>query len=355
MSVGTRETIRVLVCSAGSDGDGIVDIELAADGTVTERTRVHATNPAFLSVHPDGKSLYTVERSAGGRLVAYRLNGGCGDLSRLNDRSSEGDAPCYVSVDATGRYAFVANYGGGTVAAFPIESDGRVGEASDVVHHEGTGPDQDRQSAPHPHAIEPGPRNRFCYAPDLGTDGIAIYRPDADTGELKAVEMGPATARAGAGPRQIAFHPTGPVCYVVDELESTVSEFRRDPESGALTAVGRTSTLPSGAELDGDNAPAAVSVHPSGRRVYVSNRGHDSIAVFAVDRASGSLERVGHESTCGETPRDIALSPGGDVLLAANQHGDSLVVFAIDGDGRLDARAELAVPKPVCVTVLDPR
>ncbi|ELZ05436.1 lactonase family protein [Natrialba asiatica] len=353
MSVRTRETIRVLVCSAGSNGDGIVDIELAADGTVTERTRVPAANPAFLSVHPDGKSLYTVERAAGGRLVAYRLNDGCGDLSRLNERSSEGAAPCYVSVDATGRYAFVANYRGGTVAAFPIESDGRVGEASDVVRHEGTGPDQDRQSAPHPHAIEPGPRNRFCYAPDLGTDRIAIYRPDADAGELKAAETEPATARAGAGPRQIAFHPTASVCYVVGELESTVSEFSRDRESGALTAVGRTSTLPS--EFGGDNAPAAVGVHPSGRWVYVSNRGHDSIAVFAVDRASGSLERIGHQSTRGETPRDIALSPGGEFLLAANQHGDSLVAFAIDGDGRLDARAELAVPKPVCVTVLDPR
>ncbi|ELY92199.1 6-phosphogluconolactonase [Natrialba taiwanensis DSM 12281] len=247
----------------------------------------------------------------------------------------------------------MANYEGGTVAVFPIDSNGRVGEASDIVHHEGTDPDQDRQSAPHPHAIEPGPRNRFCYAPDLGADRIAIYRPDADTGELRAAETEPATARAGARPRQIAFHPTAPVCYAVDELDATVSEFRRDRESGALTAVGRTSTRPP--QFGGDNAPAAVRVHPSDRWVYVSNRGHDSIAVFAVDRASGSLERVGHKSTCGETPRDITLSPGGEFLLAANQHGDSLVVFAIDGDGRLDARAELAVPKPVCVTVLDPR
>ncbi|WP_137290528.1 lactonase family protein [Natronorubrum halophilum] len=350
--MGTRQSLLAFVCSAGSDGNGIVTVQLSADGTVTERGRSPAENPLFLSIHPNGESLYAVERVDSGRLSAYRIEPGRGDLTRLNGRSSEGAAPCYVSVDAVGRYAFVANYQGGTVAAFPIESDGRLGEAADVVRHEGAGLDPERQAAPHPHSIAPGPRNRFCYAPDLGTDRIEIYRPDAESGALRTAEAGATTTRAGSGPRHIAFHPTEAICYVVNELDSTVSAFECAHETGALAEIDRASTLPPG--LDGDNAPADVHVHPSGRWVYVSNRGHDSIAVFAVDRASGHLDLVAHESTRGETPRDIALTPDGGFLIAANQHGDSIVTFAIDGGGRLEPVSELAVPKPVCISILEP-
>ncbi|WP_226482812.1 lactonase family protein [Natrinema amylolyticum] len=281
---------------------------------------------------------------------AYRIDAESGRLTRLNGRSSEGDGPCHVSVDATGRYAFVANYQGATVAAYPLADDGRLGEAADVVAHEGSGPDPERQAAPHPHAIAPGPENRFCYVPDLGTDRIEIYRPD-ESSALRPTEAEPVTARPGAGPRHIAFHPTEPYCYVVEELESTVSAYKRDPRTGGLVSIDRTSTLP--AAFDGDNESADVHVHPSGRWVYVSNRGHDSVGVFAVDAATGRLESVDHEPTRGETPRDIALAPDGSVLLACNQHGDSVVSFAIDGAGRLEFVAALDVPKPVCATFLE--
>lgn len=346
-----QDSHLAFVCSAGHSGDGVVTVRLAEDGTVTDRRQSAAMNPLFLAVHPDRETLYTVERVDGGQVSAYRIDADTGDLSRLNSRSSEGEAPCYVSVDAAGRYAFVANYRGGTVAMYPIGADGRLGEATDVVHHEGSGRDPARQAAPHPHSIVPDPADRFCYAPDLGTDRIEIYRPDAESGTLRTAEAGPVTTREGAGPRHIAFHPAESICYVVNELDSTVSAFERDGETGALTAIDRASTLPP--SVDADNEPADVHVHPSGRWVYASNRGHDSIAVFAVDRANGHLEPVAHEPTRGETPRDIALAPDGELLLAANQHGDSVVVFAIRDDGQLEARAELAVPKPVCATVLE--
>lgn len=348
----TQESSLAFVCSAGSDGDGVVAVQLAADGTVTRRGQFPAANPLFLAIHPDGETLYAVERVDGGRVSASRLDAERGVLSRRNSRSSEGAAPCYVSVDATGRYAFVANYRGGTVATFPIESDGRLGEAADTVRHEGSSLDPARQALAHPHSIAPDPKSRFCYAPDLGTDRIEIYRPDTDTGALEAAEAGPTTTRAGSGPRHIAFHPAEPLCYVVNELDSTVSAFERDRETGELTEIDRTSTLPS--EFDGDNAPADVHVHPSGRWVYASNRGHDSVAVFAVDEPSGRLRLVAHEPTRGETPRDIALAPGGEFLLATNQHGNSVVSFAIDGAGRLEPVSELAVPKPVCAKFFGP-
>ena len=304
----------------------------------------------FLAVHPDGETLYAVERVEGGRVSAYRIDSESGRLTRLNGRSSEGAGPCYVSVDATGRYAFVANYRGGTVATYPLADDGRLGPVADVVRHEGSGPDPERQAVPHPLAIAPGPANRFCYVPDLGTDRVAVYRPD-ESGALRPAAGGPATARPGAGPRHIAFHPTEPYCYVVDELESTVTAFERDPDIGALAEIGRSNTLPTA--FDGENEPADVHAHPSGRWVYVSNRGHDTVAVFAVDAATGRLEPVAHEPTCGETPRDIALDPAGEVLLASNQHGNSVVSFSIDETGRLKPVAELAVLKPVCATFLE--
>ncbi|ADB63238.1 6-phosphogluconolactonase (plasmid) [Haloterrigena turkmenica DSM 5511] len=341
---------QTFVCSAGSDGDGIVTVAVAPDGTLTERARTTAPHPMFLALRPDGETLYAVERVDGGRVSAYRIDAESGGLERLNGRSSEGAGPCYVSVDATGQYAFVANYQGGTVAAYPLADDGRLGEATDVVRHEGSGPDPERQAVPHPHAIAPGPENRFRYAPDLGTDRIEIYRAD-ESGALRPAEAGPTTVRAGAGPRHIAFHPTEPYCYVVDELESTVTAYERDAESGELAAIDRTTTLP--AAFDGTNEPADVHVHPSGRWVYVSNRGHDSVAVFAVDAATGRLELLAHEPTRGETPRDIALAPDGEVLLACNQHGDAVVSFAIDETGRLEKIAALDVPKPVCATFLE--
>ncbi|WP_255681387.1 lactonase family protein [Natrinema sp. SYSU A 869] len=325
-------------------------MEVTPDGTLTERARTPAANPMFLAVRPDSETLYAVERVDGGRVSAYRIDAESGRLTRLNGRSSEGGGPCYVSVDATGRYAFVANYQGATVAAYPIADDGRLGEAADVVRHEGSGSDPERQAAAHPHAIAPGPENRFCYVPDLGTDRIAIYRPD-ESGALRPAEAGPVTASAGAGPRHIAFHPTDPYCYVVDELDSMVSAYERDPQTGGLAAIDRSSTLP--AAFNGDNEPADVHVHPSGRWVYVSNRGHDSVAVFAVDPTTGRLEAVAHEPTRGATPRDIALAPDGEVLLASNQHGNAVVGFAIDETGRLEPIAELPVPKPVCAKFLE--
>ncbi|NUB93593.1 lactonase family protein [Haloterrigena sp. SYSU A121-1] len=341
---------QTFVCSAGSGGDGIVAAAVAPDGTLTERARTPVPEPMFLAIRPDGETLYAVERVDGGRVSAYRIDAETGGLTRLNGRSSEGGAPCYVSVDAAGRYAFVANYQGGTVAAYPLADDGRLDEVADVVAHEGSGLHSERQAAPHPHAIVPGPEHRFRYAPDLGTDRIEIYRSD-ESAALRPAESGPATARAGAGPRHIAFHPTEPYCYVVDELESTVTGYERDAETGGLAAIDRTSTLPPA--FDGTNEPADVHVHPSGRWVYVSNRGHDSVAVFAVDAVTGRLEPLAHEPTRGETPRDIALAPDGALLLASNQHGDAVASFAIDETGRLEPRAEFDVPKPVCATFLE--
>ena len=332
------------------DSGGIISYRWnQSDGTLHEVARMPAPATTYGAAHPAGTHVYTTNRVDGGVVTAYRLDNETGALTTVNRQSSEGVGPCFVSVDATGRYAFVANYTAGTVAMLPIEADGRLGEATDDVEHDGSSVDPDRQEGPHPHAIVPGPENRFVYVPDLGTDRIAIYRIDFENGTLRPADPPYTPVHEGAGPRHLDFHPTERYAYVIHELDSAITAFEYDPETGALDEIGTVETLPHDAE--GENFCADVHVHPSGAWVYGSNRGHDSIAIFEVNPESGRLRAVGHESTCGHWPRDFALDPSGRFLYAENRRSDSLVSFAVDAaTGELRATGQrLSLPEPLCL------
>ena len=309
-------------------------------------------NPSFLAVHPNGRVLYAVnEIETTGVVSAFAIARDTGALTRLNEQPSGGGAPCFVSVDKSGRALLVANYAGGSVALLPIEATGALAPAAQVVQHTGKGPNTERQEAPHAHCILPDPSNRFALAADLGADRVFVYRLDLDRKSLPHVEAGDAVMRPGAGPRHIAFHPTLPLVFVANELDSTVATLRFDSTRGTLSPQGTLSTVPAGWTGGGTNYPADIHVAASGRALYVSNRGHNSIAVFSVAGTTGALALEQVVATDGDWPRNFCLDPSGRWLLVANQRSDSIVVFARDPqNGRLTpTRQRLAIPSPVCL------
>ena len=314
-----------------------------------------AENPSFLALHPGGRFLYAASEieSFGGRaqgaIYAYAVDARDGRLTFLNARGSVGRGPCHVSVDAAGRWLLAANYHGGSVCAMPIEPDGRLAPASDFVQHTGSSVDPERQDQAHAHSINLDPRNRFAYVPDLGQDKIVIYKPDFARGALVPNAPAAVALPPGSGPRHFAFAPNANRAYAINELASTITAFDWDDESGALHAFQTISTLP--ADFAGANTTADIHVHPSGKFVYGSNRGHDSVAIFAVDESDGRLTALGHQPTLGRTPRNFAIAPSGGFLLAANQDSDTIVSFAIDADsGTLAPTGDVAeVAAPVCV------
>jgi 6-phosphogluconolactonase len=317
-------------------------------------------NPSFLTLHPNGRVLYAVNEvdkyngKASGAVSAFAIASDTGALTRRNEQPSEGGGPCFVSVDRSGRVVLVANYDGGSVALLPIEADGSVAPASQVVKHTGKGPNADRQEAAHAHCIVADPSNRFAFSADLGADRVFVYRLDVEGKSLRHVEGGDGVMRPGAGPRHIAFHPTLPLVFVANELDSTVATLRFDAERGALTPLDVHSTVP--AKWTGTNYPADIHIAPSGRALYVSNRGHNSLAVFSVS-SSGALALEQVVSTDGDWPRNFTLDPTGRWVLVANQKSGSVVVFSRDQkSGRLTpTRERIALPSPVCLRFRLPR
>src|SRR3989442_3490872 len=266
-------------------------------------------NPSFLATHPNGRVLYAVNEIDHGAVSAFTIDRATGALTRLNEQPSGGGAPCYVSVDPSGRALLVANYAGGSVALLPIQTNGALAPAASVVQHKGKGPNAERQEAPHAHCILPDPSNRFALAADLGADRVFVYHLDLEGRSLRHIEEGDAGLRPGAGPRHIAFHPTLPLVFVANELDSTVATLRFDAERGALSPLDTRSTVPAG--WTGTNYPADIHVASTGRTLYVSNRGHNSIAVFSVAESTGGgalvLDHV--VSTEGDWLRDFSLDP----------------------------------------------
>jgi 6-phosphogluconolactonase len=315
-----------------------------------------AVNPSFLTVAPQQGRLYAVNEITGehgrhGTVSAYAIDPVSGDLTYLNAQSTHGLAPCFVSLDGSGRYALVANYETGNVCVLPIEEDGRLGEATDVVQHHGSGP-HPRQAGPHAHMITPGPDGRTIFAVDLGTDQILAYHLDLERGRLGAADPPWVELSPGTGPRHLAFHPNGRFAYVISELRSTVTVFGYDNGWGTLRERQTISTLPDG--FAGDNLGAEICVAPSGRYVYASNRGHDSIAMYAVDAETGELSLLGHQPSQGVGPRYFTIDPSGTFLLVANQDSDTVVTFRVDpGSGALTATGQVTqVPTPVCLQLL---
>ena len=315
-------------------------------------------NPSFLTIHPNGRVLYAVnelekyKERASGAVSAFAIAKDTGALTRLNEQPSEGGAPCYLSVDRSAHVLLVANYVGGSVALLPIQTNGALAPAAHVVKHTGKGPNAARQDAPHAHCILADPSNRFVLAADLGLDRVFVYRLDVEGKSLRHVEGGDAVMRPGAGPRHIAFHPALPLVFVANELDSTVATLRFDAGRGALSPVATYSTVPAG--FTGTNYPADIHVALNGRTLYVSNRGHNSIAVFSVAESTGALVLEQVVSTQGDWPRNFSLDPTGRWLLVANQRSDSVVVFGCDPDnGTLTPTPQrIAIPRPVCLRFL---
>jgi 6-phosphogluconolactonase len=315
-------------------------------------------NPSFLAVSPHRRTLYAVSEvpaldgEPGGALTAFAIDAESGELTELNRTSTGSAGPCYVSVDRSGSFALAANYGGGAVTLLPIEDDGRLAAGRETVQHTGRSVHPERQQAAHPHSIVPDPTGRVALVPDLGLDRIVLYRLDAEAGKLVPARVPWVATRPGAGPRHLAFHPGGRHLFVCNELDSTVTAYAYDAEEGLPRPIQTVSSLPEG--FSGTNYPADIHVHPSGRFLYASNRGHDSIAIFAIDEASGELAAAGHQSTQGRSPRNFAIDPEGRLLLAANQNSNTIVAFAIDRErGTLEPTGAVTeVPTPVCVQFL---
>ena len=314
-----------------------------------------ANNPSFVALSPNGRTVFAVNETgqldgqATGGVRAFARRRGVERLRPLSDQPTGGADPCYVTTDRTGRFLLVANYTGGSIASFPILHDGGIGPVASFIQHEGKGPDPERQTSPHAHCIIPDPANRFVLVADLGADRIFGYVFDHHTGKLIPVAGGGATAAPGAGPRHLAFHPNGHLVYVTNELDSTVTAYRYDRATAALTAI---QTVPSVSEPVGTrNAPADIHVHPSGHFLYMSNRGHNSIAAFTIDHASGKLTPLQLTSTGGDWPRNFAIDPRGEFLLVANQRSDTITSFRIDRTrGRLTATGQhVALAAPVCL------
>ena len=311
-------------------------------------------SPSFLEIHPNGKFLYAVSQAGGtGGVSAYAIDKD-GGLKFLNQQPSGGAGPCHVSIDHVGKNVLAANYTGGSASVIPIKADGRLGEPTGFVQHEGSSLNPQRQQGPRAHSINVSPDDRFAFVADLGIDKIMIYKLDVEKGTIVANNPAFAKVKPGAGPRHFSFGPNGKYAYVINELDCTITAFAYESASGVLTEVETVTTLPEG--FEGDNTCAEVRVCPSGKFVYGSNRGHDSIVVYRVDLAKGGLSFVEHETAGIKTPRNFNIDPTGKFCLVANQSADSVVVFMIDPKtGALKpTEHKISISKPVCVRFLRP-
>jgi 6-phosphogluconolactonase len=293
--------------------------------------------------------LYAANEKGEGTVSAFSIDAKTGKLTPLNEQPSHGAGPCHIIVDETGKTVMVANYNAGSIAAYPVQKDGSLGEATARIQHQGSSVDPRRQKGPHAHHITTDPANRYALVCDLGLDKVLVYKFDPAKGSLIANEPAFASVKSGAGPRHLAFHPRGEFAYVNNEMNSTLTVFKFDKKRGTLEELQTVSTLPP--DFKGNNSTAEIEVHPSGKFVYVSNRGHDSLAGYTIDEKTGKVTSVEHTSTQGKTPRNFAIDPAGKFLLAENQGSHSIVVFRIDSKtGRLQATGEKAeVGSPVCV------
>jgi 6-phosphogluconolactonase len=336
-----------------SEGIYLYRLNLSSGELRHSGTTRSVINPSFLSLSPNARYLYAVnevDQFAGkksGAVSAFAVDQRTGMLTLLNQQPSLGGSPCYLDVDARGRFVLTANYVGGNVSVFPVQRDGSLGAVSDMKQNQGSGPNRDRQEGPHAHCIVLDSANRFAYSCDLGADKILIFRFDTRNGKLLPAEQPFVETKPGAGPRHLVIHPSGEYAFVINELHSTMTTFVRDQAKGSLKPLQTLSTLPS--NFTGANTGADIHVSADGRFVYCSNRGHDSIAIFTFNGKAG-LIAVGHEKTGGMIPRNFSIDPTGTFLLAANQKSDNIVVFQRNQEtGRLSPTAQVEVPSPVCV------
>ena len=353
----SKEVLAYIGTYTATESEGIyvyrLDQSTGALEYVSEATGVE--NPSFLAIHPEKRYLYAVNEvgqfagQSSGAVSAFSIDSETGALTFLNQQPSGGGAPCHLSVDATGQYVLTANYGGGSVCVHPIQEDGSLGEMTDFVQHEGSSVNPQRQRGPHAHSIVIEPGNSYAFAPDLGLDKVLIYQICLTEGKLTPNHQPSAQVAPGAGPRHFDFHPSRKYAYVINEIGNTVTAFTYDETDGTLNEIQTITTLPD--DFDGTSHTADVHVAPSGKFLYGSNRGHDSIVIYAIDENTGRLTYVDHEPTQGKSPRNFAIDPTGTFLFAENQGTDNIVTFRINQEtGKLSPTGHVTeVPMPVCM------
>ena len=325
-------------------------------GALTQpRFLTEAVEPAYFVIHPDGRHLYTCNSGSPGGVSAYEIDRATGQLTLLNKEPSGGGDASYVCLDQTGRFVLVANYEGGNIAVFALQPDGRIGGRTAFAQHTGSSVDPKRQTHAYAHSIIVDPTNRFALVADLGLDRLFVYRFDEKNGSLRPNDPPFATVRPGSGPRHVKFHPNGRWVYLINEMGCTVTAFNWDSAHGALTEFQTISTLP--ADFKGASTCAEIKVHPNGRFLYGSNRGHDSLAVFAIDSTTGRLAPLEYVSTRGKIPRNFTFDPTGRWILCTNHGSDNAVVFRVDATtGRLTPTGQpVSVPSPFCERFLPVR
>jgi len=352
LSFSRRELTLYIGTYTSGKSEGIYVYRLdQLTGELQRAGAVKSENPSFLAIDPGKRFLYAVNETPNGSVSSFQIDRKTGELSFLNQQSSAGADPCHVTVDSQSKSVLVANYTSGSVAALPVQRGGSLGAPVDVEQHEGSGP-REQQKGPHAHCIKLDRANRFAFAADLGNDQVMIYRFNPATGKLEPATQAAATVHPGAGPRHLTFHPDGKFLYVINELDSSLTTFKYDAARGTLTAFETVSTLPR--EFTGQSFCADVHVSKSGRFLYGSNRGHNSIVVFEIGARDGRLKLIEHVSTAGKWPRNFVIDPSGQFLLVANQHTDNVVVFRIDAQsGRLTPTGQsVEIPTPVCLQFL---
>ncbi len=315
-------------------------------------------SPSYLTVHPRGGFVYSVNRSGvipgknWGSVSAFAVDPATGKLNHLGDQPAFGAEPCHISTDSKGRLAFVSNYTTGNIVVYPVLGDGKLGTVSDAHQHTGSSVNENRQKGPHVHCSIVSPDDRFLYVVDLGIDKVKVYEIDYTGKKLIPRPESDGLVKPGSGPRHIAFHPDGDFAYVIEELASGITAYRVNKSTGALVKIQHMATTPP--EYNETNYCADIHVDGSGQFLYGSNRGHDSLAIYRIDRESGQLELVGFEPTLGEWPRNFLIDPEREYLFAANQNSDNVVIFRMDPDtGQLTPTGtEVSIPKPVCVKIM---
>lgn len=359
-AVSLAKPLRVYIgtyTGRGSEGVYVANFDPATGALSTPRLAARAENPSFLAVHPSGKFLYAaneIEKFQGkstGGISAYAINPENGELTILNQLASGGGAPCHISLDPSAKVLLSANYGGGNIAAFTLAPDGKLTARTAFIQHEGSSVNKARQEAPHAHAINCDASGKFVFANDLGIDKVMIYRLDAAAGALSASDPPALEVKAGSGPRHLAIKDK--TVYVLNELSSTVTVFDFDFATGKSMEIQTISTLPEGESIS--NGCAEIVVHPSQPFVYASNRGHDSLAIFERDPASGKLTAKGHVKTGFKTPRNFAFDPTGAFCLVGSQSTNEVFVHRVEKGGAMALiGAPVKVGSPVCFRFAPP-
>lgn len=340
-----------------SEGIYVCKLNLAS-GELKQFSTIKSTDPAFLAIDRKRKFLYAAneigsfEGKPTGTISAFSINQSTGELTFLNQQISNGAGPCNVTVDKSGKNVLVANYSAGSVSVIAIKPDGSLGEVTDTAQHQGSSVNLHRQKEPHAHCIIVDESNRFAFSADLGTDKVMIYKLDAKKGKITPNSQAFASVKPGSGPRHFAIHPKANFAFVINELASSLTSFAFDKVAGTLKEVQTVPTIPS--DFNGTSYCADVHIHPSGKFIYGSNRGHDSIVSFEINPNSGNLSYIEHQSVQGKWPRNFAIDPTGQFLLVANQNTDNIVIFRIDEKtGKLTPTGNsLKIPAPVCLKLI---